>query len=82
MQKGKNIVPSDAGLTLFKTLKAAAPELVDPGVTALWEMKLDDVLLGERSARDVWDEIGNATARLISVIRQNAAPSSQDRDGY
>ncbi|WP_417794912.1 DNA topoisomerase [Terasakiella pusilla] len=73
MQKGKNIVPSEAGLTLFKTLKAAAPELVDPGVTALWEMKLDDVLLGERSARDVWDEIGNATARLISVIRQNAA---------
>ncbi|MEH6476551.1 MAG: DNA topoisomerase [Sneathiella sp.] len=72
-QKGKHIVPTEAGLTLFKTLKATAPELVDPGVTALWEMKLDDVLVGNQTARQVWDEIGDATTRLIQVIQKNAA---------
>ncbi len=72
-QSGKNIVPTPAGLTLYKTLKATAPELVDPGVTALWEMKLDDILVGKQSARQVWDEIGEATSRLINAIRDNAA---------
>jgi len=73
MQRGKHIVPTEAGLTLFKTLKSTAPELVDPGVTALWEMKLDDVLTGDQTARQVWDEIGSATSRLIQVIQKNAA---------
>lgn len=72
VQRAKHIVPSEAGLSLYKTLKLTAPELVDPGVTALWEMKLDDVLLGKQTARQVWDEIGDATARLIQVIRDNA----------
>jgi DNA topoisomerase III len=72
-QNGKHIVPTPAGLALYKALKQAAPELVDPGVTALWEMKLDDILEGKQTARQVWDEIGDATSRLISVIRDNAA---------
>jgi len=80
-QKGKHIVPTNAGLTLFKTLKTTAPELVDPGVTALWEMKLDDILLGKQTARQVWDEIGDATARLIGVLRDNAAKAPKITTG-
>ncbi|MBL4908076.1 MAG: AAA family ATPase, partial [Sneathiella sp.] len=80
-QSGKHIVPTPSGLTLYKTLKATAPELVDPGVTALWEMKLDDVLVGKQTARQVWDEIGNATSRLISVIRDNAAKAPKITTG-
>ncbi|MFD2205530.1 DNA topoisomerase [Kiloniella antarctica] len=80
-QSGKHIVPTDAGLTLYKTLKAAAPELVDPGVTAMWEMHLDDVLQGKQSARQVWDNIGNDTARLISILRTNGPTAPKINTG-
>ena len=32
--QGKNIVPTEAGLTLHGILKLADPTLVDPGITA------------------------------------------------
>lgn len=80
-QSGKHIVPTSSALTLFKTFKSIAPELVDPGVTALWEMKLDDVLIGEQTARQVWDEIGDATARLIGIIRDNASKAPKIATG-
>ncbi|RED52204.1 DNA topoisomerase [Aestuariispira insulae] len=75
VQKGKNIVPTDSGMTLYNTLKIAAPELVDPGVTAVWEMKLDDILMGNQTAREVWDGIGEATRRLIEIIKVNGPKS-------
>ncbi|MEH6403782.1 MAG: DNA topoisomerase [Sneathiella sp.] len=80
-QSGKHIVPTSSALTLYKTFKSIAPELVDPGVTALWEMKLDDVLMGEQTARQVWDEIGDATARLIGIIRDNASKAPKISTG-
>ncbi|MBL4739910.1 MAG: AAA family ATPase [Sneathiella sp.] len=80
-QSGKNIVPTPSALTLYKTFKSIAPELVDPGVTALWEMKLDDVLMGEQTARQVWDEIGDATSRLIGIIRDNASKAPKISTG-
>ncbi|WP_417431847.1 DNA topoisomerase [Kiloniella sp.] len=80
-QSGKHIVPTDAGLTLYKTLKAAAPELVDPGVTAMWEMNMDDVLEGKQTARQVWDDIGNDTERLISILKTSAATAPKINTG-
>ncbi|WP_419904672.1 DNA topoisomerase [Kiloniella sp.] len=80
-QSGKHIVPTDAGLTLYKTLKTAAPELVDPGVTALWEMHLDDVLEGKQSARQVWDNIGDDTARLIGILKTNGSTAPKIHTG-
>ncbi|MCZ4279982.1 DNA topoisomerase [Kiloniella laminariae] len=80
-QSGKHIIPTEAGLTLYTTLKTAAPELVDPGVTAIWEMHLDDVLEGKQSARKVWDDIGNDTARLINIIKTNAASAPKINTG-
>ena len=41
---GKWIVPTEAGLELYILLSEAAPILVDPGTTALWELKLDGIL--------------------------------------
>ena len=38
-------------------------------------MKLDDVLLGNQTAREVWDGIGDATERLINIIRENGPKS-------
>ena len=47
---GKLVVPTAAGLQLFELLRGAAPALVDPGTTAVWEMRLDDVVMGRRTS--------------------------------
>jgi DNA topoisomerase III len=68
---GKLVVPTPAGLQLFELLRAAAPTLVDPGTTAVWEMRLDDVVVGKADFRAVIDEIATEAERLISVLRQH-----------
>ena len=68
---GKLVVPTPAGLQLFELLRAAAPALVDPGTTAVWEMRLDDVVVGKADFRAVIDEIAGEADRLITVLRQH-----------
>ena len=68
---GKLVVPTPAGLQLFELLRGAAPALVDPGTTAVWEMRLDDVVVGKADFRDVIDEIASEAGRLIAVLRQH-----------
>ena len=68
---GKLVVPTSAGLQLFELLRAAAPALVDPGTTAIWEMRLDDVVVGKANFRAVIDEIAGEADRLITVLRQH-----------
>ncbi|BAI72521.1 DNA topoisomerase III [Azospirillum sp. B510] len=65
---GKWLVPTPAGLHLFETLRAAAPTLVDPGTTALWEMKLDEVVTGRADFRGVIDAIAGEADRLIGAL--------------
>lgn len=65
---GKWLVPTPAGLHLFETLRAAAPTLVDPGTTALWEMKLDEVVTGSADFRRVIDAIASEADRLIGAL--------------
>jgi DNA topoisomerase III len=68
---GKLVVPTPAGLQLFELLRAAAPALVDPGTTAVWEMRLDDVVVGKADFRAVIDEIAGEADWLITVLRQH-----------
>ena len=65
------MVPTTAGLQLYELLRGAAPALVDPGTTAVWEMRLDDVVVGKADFRAVIDEIAGEAGRLISVLRQH-----------
>jgi DNA topoisomerase-3 len=58
-------------LQLFELLRGAAPTLVDPGTTAVWEMRLDDVVMGKADFRAVIDEIAGEADRLIRVLRQH-----------
>lgn len=67
---GKNVVPTPAGLQIFELLRAAAPALVDPGTTAEWEMRLDDVVVGKADFRAVIDEIAGEAGRLIRALSQ------------
>jgi len=80
---GKLVVPTASGLKLYELLAKAAPSLVDPGTTAQWEMRLDEVVLGESDFRAVIDGIASSAADLISRLTQQTgvkvdlAPASQ-----
>jgi DNA topoisomerase-3 len=65
---GKLVAPTPAGLQLFELLRGAAPALVDPGTTALWEMRLDEVVTGKADFRAVIDGIAAAARELIKAL--------------
>ncbi len=69
--QGKHVVPTPAGLQLFELLRAAVPTLVDPGTTAVWEMRLDDVVLRKADFLSIIDEIAVEAQALIKVLRQH-----------
>src|SRR5918993_477970 len=69
---GKWIVPTEAGLELYALLSEAAPILVDPGTTALWELKLDGIQQRASGVLQVVDEIAAEANRLIEVLKQQS----------
>jgi DNA topoisomerase-3 len=71
--EGKLVAPSPAGLQLFELLRASAPALVDPGTTALWEMRLDEVVTGKADFRAVIDGIAAAAADLIEALQKRSS---------
>jgi DNA topoisomerase III len=71
---GKLVVPTPAGLQLFELLKGAAPDLVDPGMTAVWEMRLDEVVTGRVHFKAVIDDIAAEAGKLIDVLRGHTGP--------
>jgi DNA topoisomerase III len=80
---GKLVVPTPAGLQLFELLRAAAPALVDPGTTAIWEMRLDDVVVGKAKFRAVIDEIaGEAEATKESLRFDNLSHAMSFADAF
>lgn len=68
---GKHVVPTPAGLELYELLRGAAPSLVDPGMTAKWEMQLDDVVLGRAAFKAVIDGIAATAAELIETLQHH-----------
>ena len=71
--EGKLVTPTPAGLQLFDLLRASAPALVDPGTTALWEMRLDEVVTGKADFRAVIDGIAAAAADLIDALQKRSS---------
>src|SRR4029077_10235724 len=65
---GKLVLPTPAGLQLFELLRGAAPALGDPGTTALWEMRLDEVGTGRAGFRAVIDGIAAVALELINAL--------------
>jgi DNA topoisomerase III len=63
------VVPTPAGLHLFELLRTSAPVLVDPGTTAVWEMRLDEIVTGKAEFRTVIDGIATEADRLIGALR-------------
>jgi DNA topoisomerase-3 len=72
MAQGKNIVPTETGLSLFGILKQADPALVDPGVTAQLECLLDDVVVGKQEMTGAIDAVCDVALRIIAKLREGA----------
>jgi DNA topoisomerase-3 len=71
--QGKNIVPTETGLSLFGVLKQADPTLVDPGATAQLECLLDDVLIGKQEMVGAIDAVCDVAQRIIGKLEEGAA---------
>jgi len=65
---GKNIVPTETGLSLFGVLQQADPALVDPGVTAQLECLLDDVVIGKQEMVGAIDAVCDVAQRIIGKL--------------
>jgi DNA topoisomerase-3 len=72
ISQGKNIVPTETGLSLFGVLKQADPALVDPGVTAQLECLLDDVVVGKQEMVGAIDAVCDVAERIINKLKEGA----------
>ena len=70
---GKNIVPSEVGLSLFGILEQADPALVDPAVTARLECLLDDVVLGKQDMTGAIDAVCDVAQRIINKLKEGGS---------
>ncbi|MCB4823291.1 DNA topoisomerase [Roseicella aerolata] len=66
--QGKHIVPTERGLALFGILERADPALVDPGVTAQFEVLLDEILVGRQQVEGAIDAICRQAARILDRL--------------
>src|SRR6202048_2997432 len=71
--QGKNIVPTETGLSLVRLLTDADPALVDPGVTAQLECLLDDVVVGKQEMVGAIDAVCDVAQRIIGKLVEGAA---------
>lgn len=65
----KKLVPTAVGMKLYHILTNVAPELVDPAVTAIWELRLDAITLGREEAVSVVDSIAAGVYRLTTRLK-------------
>src|SRR5258707_7865690 len=70
--QGKNIVPTETGLSLFGVLKQADPALVDPAVTAQLECLLDDVVVGKQEMVGAIGAVCDVAERIINKLKEGA----------
>jgi hypothetical protein len=73
LAQGKNIVPTETGLSLFGVLKQADPSLVDPGLTAQLEGLLDEVVIGKQQMIGAIDAVCDVAQRIIGKLQEGAA---------
>jgi DNA topoisomerase-3 len=70
--QGKNILPTETGLSLFGVLEKADPALVDPGVTAQLECSLDEVVIGKQEMVGAIDAVCDVAQRIIGKLTEGA----------
>src|SRR5271167_2460794 len=71
--QGKNIVPTETGMSLFGGYRQADPSLVDPGLTAQLECLLDEVVIGKQQMIGAVDAVCDVAQRIIGKLQEGAA---------
>src|SRR5208283_1099478 len=71
--QGKNIMPTETGLSLFGVLRQADPSLVDPGLTAQLECLLDEVVIGKQQMVGAIDAVCDVAQRIIGKLQEGPA---------
>lgn len=69
-EKGKAILPTEGGMSLWRLLRKVCPNVVDPCRTALWETIFDGVERRKISPEAAVDKILEATRKEIEAITQ------------
>lgn len=69
MTKAGKLYPTQAGMAVFTILHKTDPSLVDPGTTAIWESRIDEILAGEITVDMFVDEVADETRRIIEILR-------------
>lgn len=70
MVKAGKLYPTQAGMAVFALLHKVAPALVDPGTTAVWESRIDEILSGGISVDTFVQEVAAQTRSLIEILRR------------
>lgn len=72
MVSGKQIIPTEKGISFINWIKSISPELTDVAETARWQAKLD--IIEKKGNRDSFEkEIENFVKNLVTIFK--AAPS-------
>jgi len=68
VEKGKTLMPTAGGMTLWRTLREVCPNVVDPGRTALWETVFDGVEKGRVTSEKAVLTILSDTKKELAAI--------------
>jgi DNA topoisomerase-3 len=68
LKEAKGIGTPATRAEIIKGLKRQNLLTVDPGMTAVWEMRLDEIITGRAHFKGVIDEIAAEAAKLIQVL--------------
>lgn len=69
---GKKLIATDKGTTFIEALEQHVPELVNPGVTALWEEALEKIARGEANHEAFIRAAGEKVAKQVEKFRAAA----------
>lgn len=67
----KNLVPTQAGMLIYDVFAEVAPVVMDPAATARMEARLDDILTGKATAKQVISEITQQARWITDRIKES-----------
>ncbi len=79
--KGRKIRSTEWGQSLFDILHANLPALLDPGVTAVWEIEQERIIQGRSTVAEFMTRINRQNEQMVALLRSlnpaaaNAAPA-------
>lgn len=69
-KQGKNLIPTREGMEIYEVLLKSEPALLEAGRTAEWELDLDAISRGEKTATQAIGDISNDTLRLMETLKK------------